>query len=143
MQALRQPGSTFKPVVYATAIHEGFGPSQVVDDSPISLDQVSGETWTPQNYDLKFQGNVPLRRALYMSRNVPAIRTGMAVGTDAVISMARRFGISTPIPPYPSIFIGSADVYPVQMIGAYSVFANLGLHTTPTPSSRWRMPKAR
>ncbi|BAH37686.1 MAG TPA: PBP1A family penicillin-binding protein [Gemmatimonas aurantiaca] len=131
VQALRQPGSTFKPVVYATAIHEGFGPSQVVDDSPISLDQVSGETWTPQNYDLKFQGNVPLRRALYMSRNVPAIRTGMAVGTDAVISMARRFGISTPIPPYPSIFIGSADVYPVQMIGAYSVFANLGLHTTP------------
>ena len=131
VQALRQPGSTFKPVVYATAIHEGFGPSQVVDDSPISLDQVSGETWTPQNYDLKFQGNVPLRRALYMSRNVPAIRTGMAVGTDAVISMARRFGISTPIPPYPSIFIGSAVVYPVQMIGAYSVFANLGLHTTP------------
>jgi penicillin-binding protein 1A len=131
VQALRQPGSTFKPVVYATAVHEGFGPSQVVDDSPISLDQVSGETWTPQNYDLKFQGNVPLRRALYMSRNLPAIRTGMAVGTDAVISMARRFGISTPIPPYPSIFIGSADVYPVQMIGAYSVFANLGLHTTP------------
>ncbi|HEY0931581.1 MAG TPA: PBP1A family penicillin-binding protein [Gemmatimonas sp.] len=131
VQALRQPGSTFKPVVYAAAVHEGFGPSQVVDDSPIALDQVSGETWTPQNYDLKFQGNLPMRRALYMSRNLPAIRTGMAVGTDAVISMARRFGISTPIPPYPSIFIGSADVYPVQMIGAYSVFANLGLHTTP------------
>jgi penicillin-binding protein 1A len=131
VQALRQPGSTFKPVVYAAAVHEGFGPSQVVDDSPVSLDQVSGETWSPQNYDMKFMGAMPMRKALYMSRNLAAIRTGMAVGTDGVITMARRFGITTPIPPYPSIFIGSADVYPIQMIGAYSVFANLGLRTTP------------
>lgn len=131
VQALRQPGSTFKPIMYATAIHAGFSPAQVVDDSPISLDQVSGETWTPQNYDLKFEGPMPLRKALYQSRNLAAIRTGMAVGTDAVIDMARRFGITTPIPPYPSIFIGSADVYPFEMVGAYSVFANLGLRTTP------------
>lgn len=131
VQALRQPGSTFKPVVYASAVHQGFSPAQIVDDSPISMDQVSGETWTPQNYDMKFMGSVPLRKALYMSRNLAAIRTGLAVGTDAVISMARRFGISTPIPPYPSMFIGSADVYPVEMIGAYSVFANLGVRTTP------------
>ena len=131
VQALRQPGSTFKPIVYATAVHEGFGPAQIVDDSPISLDQVSGETWTPQNYDMKFQGNMPMRKALYQSRNLAAIRTGMTVGAGSVISMARRFGITTPIPPYPSIFIGSADVYPVQMIAAYSVFAYLGLRTTP------------
>ena len=131
VQALRQPGSTFKPLVYATAIHQGYSPAQVVDDSPISLDQLSGDAWTPQNYDLKFMGPMPLRKALYMSRNLAAIRTGMAVGADAVISMARRFGIRTPIPPYPSVFIGSADVYPLEMIGAYSVFANLGLRTTP------------
>ncbi len=131
VQALRQPGSTFKPVMYAAAIHAGFSPAQVVDDSPISMDQMTGEMWTPQNYDMKFMGQMPMRKALYMSRNLAAIRTGMAVGTDAVISMARRFGISTPIPPYPSIFIGSADVYPYEMIGAYSVFANLGLRTTP------------
>ncbi len=131
VQALRQPGSTFKPIVYATAIHEGYSPAQVVDDTPISLEQRSGETWTPQNYDLKFMGPVPLRKALYLSRNLAAIRTGMVVGTDAVIRMARRFGIKTPVPPYPSMFIGSADVYPVQMIGAYSVFANLGLRSTP------------
>jgi len=130
-QALRQPGSTFKPIVYATAVHEGFGPAQVVDDSPISLDQLSGEAWTPQNYDMKFMGAMPMRKALYQSRNLAAIRTGQAVGTDAVITMARRFGITTPIPPYPSIFIGSADTYPIQMIGSYSVFANLGLRTTP------------
>ena len=131
VQAKRQPGSTFKPIVYATAIHQGLSPAQVVDDSPISMDQLSGEQWTPQNYDMKFMGLMPLRKALYQSRNLAAIRTGMAVGTDPVISMARRFGITTPIPPYPSIFIGSADVYPYEMIGAYSVFANLGLRTTP------------
>ncbi len=131
VQAMRQPGSTFKPIMYATAVHAGFSPSQVVDDSPISLEQLSGEMWTPQNYDLKFEGMMPLRKALYQSRNLAAIRTGMAVGADAVIDMARRFGITTPIPPYPSIFIGSADVYPFEMVGAYSVFANLGLRTTP------------
>ncbi len=131
VQAMRQPGSTFKPIVYASAIHQGFSPAQVVDDSPISLDQVSGEAWTPSNYDMKFMGPMPMRKALYMSRNLAAIRTGMAVGESGVISMARKFGITTPIPPYPSIFIGSADVYPIQMIGAYSVFANLGLRTTP------------
>ena len=131
VQAQRQPGTTFKPVMYATAVHEGFSPAQVVDDSPISMDQMSGEVWEPQNYDLKFMGAMPLRKALYMSRNLAAIRTGLVVGPERVIGMARRFGISTPIPPYPSIFIGSADVYPVEMIGAYSVFANLGVRTEP------------
>ena len=130
-QALRQPGSTFKPIVYASAIHAGFTAAQMVDDSPISVDQMSGEAWTPQNYDLKFLGHMPLRKALYMSRNLAAIRTGMEVGPENVIAMARKFGIHTPIPPYPSIFIGSSDVYPVEMIGAYSVFANLGLRTAP------------
>jgi penicillin-binding protein 1A len=131
VQALRQPGSTFKPIVYAAAVHEGFGPAAVVDDSPIALEQLAGEMWTPQNYDMKFQGAMPMRKALYQSRNLAAIRTGLAVGTDNVITMARRFGITTPIPPYPSMFIGAADVYPVQMIAAYSVFANLGVRTTP------------
>ncbi len=131
VQAKRQPGSTFKPIVYATAIHQGLSPAQVVDDSPISMDQLSGEQWTPQNYDMKFMGNMPLRKALYMSRNLAAIRTGLAVGADNVIDMARKFGITTSIPPYPSMFIGSADVFPVEMISSYSVFANLGLRTAP------------
>lgn len=131
VQALRQPGSTFKPIVYATAIRAGLGPGYVIDDSPMSMDQVSGETWRPQNFDLKFEGPMPMRRALFMSRNIPAIQLGMELGPQQVISMARRFGISTPIPPYPSLYIGAADVYPLEMIAAYSVFANLGLRTTP------------
>jgi penicillin-binding protein 1A len=136
VQALRQPGSTFKPIVYSAAVRAGLGPAHVVDDSPIALDQVSGEQWTPQNYDMKFMGPMPMRRALYMSRNLAAIRVGMEVGAGGVIEMARNFGITTPIPPYPSIFIGSADVYPVEMIGSYAVFANLGLRTTPHAISR-------
>lgn len=131
VQALRQPGSTFKPVVYSAAIRSGLPPAHIVEDAPIVMDQVSGDPWTPQNFDLKFQGPMPMRQALYQSRNLAAIRVGLEIGVEPVIRTARDFGISTPIPPYPSIFIGSADVYPIEMIGAYSVFANLGLRTTP------------
>jgi len=127
-QALRQPGSTFKPIVYSAAIENGRTPATIIDDAPITLPQV-GETWTPQNYDGKFEGPMPLRRALYMSRNLPAIRMGMELGEQTVIDMAKRFGISSTIPPYPSINIGSADVYPIEMVAAYTTFANLGVRT--------------
>ena len=128
-QALRQPGSTFKPIVYSAAIENGRTPATIIDDAPITLPQVAGDQWTPQNYDGKFEGPIPLRRALYMSRNLPAIRTGMELGEQTVIDMAKRFGITSTIPPYPSIAIGSADVFPIEMISAYSAFANLGVRT--------------
>ncbi|HEX5580578.1 MAG TPA: PBP1A family penicillin-binding protein [Gemmatimonadaceae bacterium] len=130
-QALRQPGSTFKPIVYATAIRAGVPPSHLTDDSPIEVPQASGKAWAPQNYDLKFMGQVPMRRALYLSRNLSAIDMGRELGEQAVIDMARRFGITTPIPPYPAIHIGSADVHPLEMIASYGVFATLGDRTTP------------
>ena len=131
VQALRQPGSTFKPIVYAAAVRAGLGPAHVLEDVPFSMEQVSGDTWRPQNFDLKYEGRMSMRRALYQSRNIPAIRAGLEVGVSQVVSMARRFGISTPVPPFPSSFIGSGDVYPIEMIGAYSTFANLGMRTTP------------
>jgi penicillin-binding protein 1A len=127
-QALRQPGSTFKPIVYSAAIENGRTPATIIDDAPITLPQV-GESWSPQNYDGKFEGPIPMRRALYMSRNLPAIRTGMELGEQTVIDMAKRFGITSTIPPYPSIHIGSADVFPIEMISAYTTFANLGVRT--------------
>jgi penicillin-binding protein 1A len=130
-QALRQPGSTFKPIVYADAIHSGLSASHLLDDSPLTLPQFGGTDWTPQNYDLKFMGILPLRQALYLSRNLAAIRLGIELGPQSVIDMARKLGITTPIPPYPSIFIGSADVYPLEMIAAYSAFATLGVRTAP------------
>src|SRR5688572_22125713 len=130
-QAMRQPGSTFKPIVYATAITQGRSPATIIDDSPISLPQLDGTDWTPENYDLKFQGPMTMRRGLYESRNLIAIRLGMEVGENNVVEMARKFGITTPIPPYPSIHIGSAEVYPLELIGGYTTFANLGTRTTP------------
>ncbi len=130
-QALRQPGSTFKPIVYSAAIQAGRPASYIVNDSPLTVNMPGGPTWTPQNYDGKFLGEIPLRKALYDSRNVATIRLGMELGEQTVISEARNFGITTPIPPYPSIHIGAADVYPMELISGYSAFANLGVRASP------------
>ncbi|MDB4913149.1 MAG: penicillin-binding protein family [Gemmatimonadetes bacterium] len=131
-QALRQPGSTFKPIVYSDAVQHGRAPSYLVDDSPVTVPQADGSNWTPQNYDMKFEGMMPMRRGLYQSRNIIAVKVGMELGEESVIDMARKFGLTTPIPPYPSINIGAADVYPIEMISAYSVFATLGTRSSPT-----------
>ena len=130
-QALRQPGSTFKPIVYATAIHAGKSPSYIVSDEPVSVMQQSGQLWEPQNYDLAFQGPMTMRHGLTLSRNIIAIRVGQELGPEAVIATARDFGLSTEIPPVPSIFIGSAEVYPLEMISAYTTFATLGIRSAP------------
>ena len=135
-QALRQPGSTFKPIVYSTAIQAGMPPSYLVDDEPLAVPQVDGSFWTPQNFDLKFEGRMTLRRAFYQSRNVPAIRIGMQLGEQRVINQARKFGITSPIPPYPSIHIGAADVYPLELISSYSTFATLGTRAAPIGITR-------
>ncbi|HJQ20832.1 MAG TPA: PBP1A family penicillin-binding protein [Gemmatimonadaceae bacterium] len=127
VQALRQPGSTFKPVVYAAAIQNGRPPTYILDDSPLTVPMAQGDTWSPQNYDGQYEGQIPLRKALYESRNVPTIRLGMELGEQTVIDMGRKLGLSTPIPAYPSIHIGAADVYPIEMIAAYSAFATLGM----------------
>jgi penicillin-binding protein 1A len=127
VQAQRQPGSTFKPVVYAAAIQNGRPPTYVLDDSPLTLAMAVGDTWSPQNYDGTFEGQIPLRKALYESRNIPAIRMGMELGEQTVIDMGRKLGLSTAIPAYPAIHIGAADVYPLEMVAAYSAFATLGM----------------
>jgi penicillin-binding protein 1A len=131
-QALRQPGSTFKPIVYAAAVEAGYPLSHVMVDDPLTVEIATDTTpWAPQNYDLEFDGPMTLRRALYLSRNIIAIKLGMELGEDAVISEATKFGITTRVPPYPSIHIGSADVIPLEMIAAYTAFANLGIRTIP------------
>jgi penicillin-binding protein 1A len=135
-QALRQPGSTFKPIVYATAVRSGRSPAYFIDDEPIEVPQLDGTVWAPNNYDMKFEGRVTMRRALMFSRNLPAIRLTMEIGEGSVVEMAKEFGLTTKVPPYPSIALGSADVYPLEIISAYSTFANLGWRTAPNPILR-------
>jgi len=135
-QALRQPGSSFKPIVYADAIQNGRPPSYMVDDSPLSIPQIDGTDWTPKDDDGKFLGLMTMRRGFYQSRNLVAIRVGMELGPESVIDEARKFGITTPIHPYPSIYIGSEGVYPIEMVAAYTAFANLGTRAVPMAITR-------
>lgn len=131
IQALRQAGSTFKPIVYTAALRAGHPWSEIVDDSPLSVEMLPGEPpWEPQNYDNRFAGPMSLKEAFYESRNIPAIRVGLTIGAPAVVGEAARFGISTPVPPYPSIYIGAASVQPLEMISAFGAFATMGTHTT-------------
>jgi penicillin-binding protein 1A len=131
-QALRQPGSTFKPIVYAAAVEAGYPLSHVMVDDPLSVELDPAQPpWAPQNYDLEFDGPMTLRRALYLSRNIIAIKLGMEIGEQSVISEATKFGLTTRVPAFPSIHIGSADVIPLEMIAAYTTFANLGTRTLP------------
>jgi len=131
-QATRQPGSTFKPIVYSAAIQNGRPLSSVVDDDPISVPLSNGQVWEPQNYEHNSLGPIPMREALYKSRNLATVRIGLDLGVQTVIREARNFGITTPIPPYPSIFLGAADVVPLQMVGAYTTFPTLGVRAAPT-----------
>jgi penicillin-binding protein 1A len=110
-------------------IENGRTPATIIDDAPITLPQVAGDQADAAELRREVEGPIPLRRALAMSRNLPAILTGMELGEQTVIDMAKRFGITSTIPPYPSIAIGSADVFPIEMISAYTAFANLGVRT--------------
>lgn len=131
-QARRQAGSTFKPFVYAAAIRAGIPLSHIIDDAPISrLEPGDTMPWEPQNYEGDFRGPMTLRRGLMLSRNLVAIRLGLELGVPAVRGEAQRFGISTPVPTYPSMFIGSADVIPLEMVSAFTAFATLGLRAAP------------
>src|SRR6185436_6411263 len=132
VQAVRQPGSTFKPIVYADAIQNGRPLSYVLEDTPLAVPMGDGTEWKPQNYEGGGSGaKIPMRQALFHSINIPTVRLGMELGETSVIDMARKFGLSSPIPAYPSIFLGAADVYPIEMVAAYSAFATLGTRSVP------------
>lgn len=130
-QALRQPGSVFKPFVYAAALERGRSPLYHVSDNPIFLAQSDGSTWIPRNFSGDYDGDLTLREALRRSKNMVAIRLGQEIGVDHVRDLARRAGIDTPIPSYPSVFIGAAGVYPLDLIAAYAPFTNGGMRVEP------------
>ena len=130
LQARRQPGSAFKPIVYAAALDAGMSLATRVDVSDVEM-RNGGGAWRPSDHVADSLATLPAREALAQSSNSAAVRVGQWVGTDRVISTARSLGLSTPIPPYPSIFLGAAEVVPVELVAAYAAFANGGRRVEP------------
>jgi penicillin-binding protein 1A len=129
-QAFRQVGSSFKPYVYTAAVEKGASPFDTVVDAPFSV-MSGGQVYSPHNYDEKFEGTITLRRALAGSRNVPAIKVAEKVGINSVIDMARRFGITSPLPPYLPLALGAADMRLIEHVSAFTVFPNDGIRIDP------------
>jgi len=130
-QALRQPGSAFKPLIYAAAIEHGAGASDLLDDSPLTIAVGRKKTWSPENFTRTHQGSVTLRKALAQSLNVPTIRLLEKTGVEETIRYARRLGIRSPLTRYLPLALGSSDVTPLELTSAYAVFANHGVRLGP------------
>ncbi|MFL6281116.1 MAG: penicillin-binding protein 1A [Vicinamibacterales bacterium] len=132
VQAYRQVGSAFKPIVYTAAIDRGYTPTTIIMDTPASFPGAAGSpVYTPMNYDRKFEGPIPLRHALEESRNVPAVRVMEQLGPAHVIQYARRLGLQSPLPPYLAVALGAAEATLMEMTSAYSVFPNQGVRMRP------------
>ncbi|MEL7037590.1 MAG: penicillin-binding protein 1A [Cyanobacteria bacterium J06592_8] len=132
IQAQRQPGSAFKPFVYYTAFATGkYSPGSTVYDGPVSYPDGYGY-YSPRNYGGGYSGSVSIRSALQSSLNIPAVKLGQAVGLNQVIEVCRILGFKSPIDPVISLPLGSVDVTPMEMAGAYATFANDGWHSDPT-----------
>jgi penicillin-binding protein 1A len=132
MQALRQTGSTFKPIVYTAALENGYTPATIIDDEPFAyFDEYQNEIWEPQNEDKVFKGPLTLRRALELSRNACTARIVEQLSPDKIVQYARKFGISSYIKPYMAISLGVFEVTLNEMVAAYTVFPNLGVRVTP------------
>ncbi|MGH7572687.1 MAG: penicillin-binding protein 1A [Gemmatimonadota bacterium] len=135
-QAHRQPGSVFKPFVYAAAIRNGFPASYVVQDRPLAMPMGNGKTWRPENYDRRFRGPINLRRALTHSINVATVRLMFDVGIRPVIDYARDAGITTDLPPFGSLALGAADLIPFEVLRAFTVFPSGGVRISPISITR-------
>ncbi|MDE5112485.1 MAG: penicillin-binding transpeptidase domain-containing protein, partial [Trichodesmium sp. St7_bin2_1] len=132
IQARRQPGSSFKPFVYYAAFASGrFSPSSVVRDSPVSYPDGKGY-YSPRNYSGGYSGSVSIRKALQSSMNIPAVKIGQTIGLNRVIEVCRILGIKSPMEPVISLPLGSVDLTPLEMAGAYATFANNGWHSDTT-----------
>jgi len=137
--ARRQPGSAFKPFVYAAALAAGYPPATEVDDDPVEV-QVGRTIWQPANYNDEYNGRITFARALLLSANAATVRVSRAVGETNVISAARRNGITSPLTPVPSIALGAEGVTPVELVAAYAPFANGGMRVKPRLIARIEAP---
>ena len=127
----RQPGSAFKPIVYAAALNHALNPLTIVQDTAVSYRLSNGTYYRPDNSDRRYLGAITLRDALALSRNVVAVQLAVEVGMDSVIALARRMGIRSPISPGPASAIGASVVQPLDIVAAFTTFANLGTPMEP------------
>ena len=133
-QAQRQPGSSFKPFIYSAALEKGFSPATVMNDAPLYFDasQTGSDPWEPKNYDGKFEGRMRLRTALMKSKNLVTVRVMQAIGPQYAQDYIARFGFDPKLhPPYLPMALGAGAATPMQMVGAYSIFANGGYRVIP------------
>ena len=130
-QAMRQVGSTFKPILYSAAFENGLKSSSTIIDEPVSYTDALGRKWSPSNYDQRFKGEITVRQALAESRNVPAVKIADLLGIQNVIVMARRFGLSGRLEPYLPLALGACEATPLEMASAFTVFPNLGFAAKP------------
>jgi penicillin-binding protein 1A len=131
-QATRQPGSAFKPFVYAAALESGLTPASIIVDAPIEVDTGSGEIWRPQNSSKQFYGPAPLRTGIEQSRNLMTVRVAQKIGMDRVAVYAERFGVYDNMPWILSYALGAGETTLFKMVGAYAMFANGGKRVEPT-----------
>ena len=132
-QALRQPGSSFKPIVYAAALDNGYTPSTLILDGPIEVDQGPGlGTWKPENYENNFYGPSTLRFGVEHSRNVMTVRLAQDLGMPLIAEYAKRFGVYDDLPPYLSFALGAGETTLLRMATAYAMFDNGGRRVKPT-----------
>ncbi len=129
--AKRQPGSAFKPIIYAAALDHGFTPASIIVDEPVTYYGGPKGEWTPENYDHKFYGPTTLREALTYSRNVVTIRLVEAIGINNVLDFARTIGVKGEMPRDLTIALGSLSITPLDLALCYSVFANYGIKVKP------------
>ncbi len=132
VQARRQPGSAFKPFVYATALGMGYSQDQTLLDAPLSYPQGQGKRWEVKNFSHNYAGEMTLRKALALSKNTPVVRLLEDIKPQAVIEFAQKAGISSPLPPYLSLALGTAEVSLLELTAAYIPFANKGIQVTPS-----------
>ncbi len=131
-QALRQPGSAFKPFVFLTALENGFTPDDIVIDSPVFYPgSKKGMTWSPMNFSGNFQGPVTLRKAMAESINAVAVKLIDKVGVNTTVEYAKKLGIKSDLKPYLSLALGSSDLTLIEITSAYGVFAKLGIKSSP------------
>ncbi len=138
-QAWRQPGSSFKPFIYSASLEKGLSPATIIDDAPISFGagQTGGQAWEPKNYDNKYEGPMTMRKGLTKSKNMISIRILNRIGAKYGQKYITRFGFDPEKnPPYLTLALGAGAVTPLQMAGAYSVFANGGYKINPYLISR-------